>query len=250
MRAAFNATINRPRSSMRIVDSSEMQVGGMYDVEGGCWHTVPHTLCSQMSFGCASCGSGVGLGQRTTCLHTVLGHAHLQVWSTVGQFSAKAHLQVRSTMGQFNTQAWIGFRFAGSVVFIHAQAAIVVRSLLALRTSHDRLGSLYRAKLLVLGSSTLICELVKQVLVGHVHLPNILLSSFPIQDCKYTCCHYFRWKICKSEIMGISNKSPKQEVVLAKIEKSLEISFILRIINPCYKKKRWSIIHFFLTRQK
>jgi hypothetical protein len=29
-------------------------------------------------------GSGVGPGQRTTCLHTVLGHAHLQVWSTVG----------------------------------------------------------------------------------------------------------------------------------------------------------------------
>jgi hypothetical protein len=38
--------------------------------------------------------------------------------------------------------------------------------------------------------------------------------------------------------MGISNKSPKQEVELAKIEKSLEASFILSIINPCYKKKR------------
>jgi hypothetical protein len=49
-------------------------------------------------------------------------------------------------MGQFNSQAWIGFRFVGSIVITHAQVTIAVRSLLALKTTHGRLGSPYRAK--------------------------------------------------------------------------------------------------------
>jgi hypothetical protein len=68
---------------------------------------------------------------NSTSLHTVLGHAYLQV---------------RSIVGQCSVLAGIGFMFAGSVVLTYAEAAILVQSLLALRTTHNKLGSPYKAK--------------------------------------------------------------------------------------------------------